>query len=72
MLVGLSFYGDPFDTSGVWTEENHIGRTWQRLMSYLEQHGVVGISDVDTRALTRKIRTEGAMRAPPRDPATAE
>lgn len=39
LLVGISFYGDPFDTSGVWTEENHIGRTWQRLMSYLHQHG---------------------------------
>jgi predicted transcriptional regulator YdeE len=35
LLVGLSFYGDPFDTSNVWTAENHIGRTWQRLMSYL-------------------------------------
>jgi len=38
LLVGLSFYGDPFDTSSVWTEENHVGRTWQRLMSYLGQH----------------------------------
>lgn len=37
-LVGVSFYGDPFDTSDVWTEENQIGRTWQRLMAYLEQH----------------------------------
>ncbi len=38
LLVGLSFYGDPFDASNVWTEENHIGLTWQRLMRYLEQH----------------------------------
>jgi predicted transcriptional regulator YdeE len=38
LLVGLSFYGDPFDTSGVWTEENHIGRTWQRLMNYLARN----------------------------------
>ena len=29
---------------------------------YLERHGVVGIRDVDTRALTRHIRAEGAMR----------
>ena len=39
LLVGLSFYGDPFATSGGWTEENQIGRTWQRLMSYLSRPG---------------------------------
>ena len=39
LLVGMSFYGDPFDTSDVWTEENQIGRTWQRLMKYLERRG---------------------------------
>ena len=39
LLVGLPFYGDPFDTSNVWSEENHIGRTWKRLMGYLGQHG---------------------------------
>ncbi len=33
------------------------------LADYLETHGIVGISDVDTRALTRHIRSEGAMRA---------
>jgi predicted transcriptional regulator YdeE len=38
LLVGMSFYGDPFDTSGVWTEENQIGRTWQRLNTYLAKH----------------------------------
>lgn len=38
LLVGMSFYGDPFDTSGEWTEENHIGRTWKRLTAYLEKH----------------------------------
>ncbi len=39
LLVGMSFYGDPFDTSGAWTEENQIGHTWQRFTAYLEQHG---------------------------------
>jgi predicted transcriptional regulator YdeE len=39
LLAGMSFYGDPFDTSDVWMEENQIGRTWQRLMAYLGQHG---------------------------------
>jgi carbamoyl-phosphate synthase small subunit len=33
------------------------------LHEYLEVHGVVGIAGVDTRALTRHIRSEGAMRA---------
>jgi len=37
LLVGLSFFGDPFDTNNAWSEENHIGRTWQRLMRYLGQ-----------------------------------
>lgn len=33
------------------------------LQAYLEQTGVVGISEIDTRALTRHIREAGAMRA---------
>jgi carbamoyl-phosphate synthase small subunit len=32
------------------------------LAAYLEEHGITGIADVDTRALTRHIRSEGAMR----------
>ena len=32
------------------------------LPDYLESWGIVGISDVDTRALTRHIRSQGAMR----------
>ena len=35
MLVGMSFYGDPFETSAGWMEENQIGRLWQRFMAYL-------------------------------------
>jgi AraC family transcriptional regulator len=38
ILVGFSFFGDPFATSAGWTEENEIGRVWQRLMTYLENH----------------------------------
>lgn len=33
------------------------------LDDFLKAHGVVGITDVDTRALTRRIREVGAMRA---------
>jgi carbamoyl-phosphate synthase small subunit len=32
------------------------------LHRYLDEHGVVGISEVDTRALTRHLRTHGAQR----------
>ena len=33
------------------------------LQGYLAQHGVVGISDIDTRALVRHLREHGALRA---------
>ena len=39
LLAGLSFYGDPFANSDPWSEENQIGRLWQRLMQYIEDHG---------------------------------
>jgi AraC family transcriptional regulator len=39
ILVGMSFFGDPFASSGGWTEENEIGRLWGRFMAYLEEHG---------------------------------
>lgn len=29
VLVGLSFFGDPFRTNAGWTEENEIGRLWR-------------------------------------------
>ena len=37
-LVGFSFFGDPFAESGGWTEENEIGRLWNRFMAYLAEH----------------------------------
>ena len=36
ILVGLSFFGDPFSNRGGWSEENEIGRLWQRLLAFLE------------------------------------
>jgi carbamoyl-phosphate synthase small subunit len=42
----------------------HIPSSWrsrQSLADYLKAHGVVGITGIDTRALTRKIRALGAM-----------
>jgi carbamoyl-phosphate synthase small subunit len=32
------------------------------LGEFLQRHGIIGISDIDTRALVRKIRTLGALR----------
>ncbi len=37
-LVGFGFFGDPFEISGGWTEENEIGRLWKRFMAYWSQH----------------------------------
>ena len=39
---------------------NH--RATMGLSEYLEKHGVLGIEGVDTRALTLKLRSEGALR----------
>lgn len=36
-------------------------RSGQSLTQYLEARGIVGISDIDTRALTRRLRTSGAQ-----------
>ncbi len=37
-------------------------RSQQSLHDYLRQAGIPGISEVDTRALTKKLRVEGAMK----------
>lgn len=38
ILAGFSFYGDPFELRGGWTEENEIGRLWQRFLRYMDEH----------------------------------
>jgi carbamoyl-phosphate synthase small subunit len=38
-------------------------RSQQSLVHYLSEHNIVGIEGVDTRALTKHIRTAGAMKA---------
>lgn len=46
-------------------EASRVHSNWRAtggLDAYLKEHGVTGITDVDTRALTRHIRSEGAMR----------
>jgi carbamoyl-phosphate synthase small subunit len=46
-------------------EVAEVPSNWRQqgsLSNYLRQHNIVGISDIDTRALVRHIRTHGAMR----------
>ena len=47
-------------------ERSRIHSNWRAdgdMEEYLKTHGIVAIEDVDTRALTRHIRTAGAMKA---------
>ncbi len=37
-LAGMSFFGDPFDSSSPWTEANQIGQLWDRMMTYLDKN----------------------------------
>lgn len=46
-------------------EASRVASSWRSkgsLQAYLTRHGIVGISELDTRALTRHIRDQGAMR----------
>ena len=49
-------------------EEPSNWRSQQNLDSFLKAHNIPGIYDVDTRAITLKIREEGTMRATLCDP----
>jgi carbamoyl-phosphate synthase small subunit len=46
-------------------EASQVISSWRAsgpLAGYLDEHGIVGISEIDTRALTRHLRTHGAKR----------
>jgi len=46
-------------------EASRVHSNWRSevgLDAYLKEHGIVAIEDIDTRALTRHIRSQGAMR----------
>jgi carbamoyl-phosphate synthase small subunit len=56
----------PFVEGFVVREVSEISSNWRATLSldeYLKRHGIVGISEIDTRALVRHIREKGAMRA---------
>ncbi len=43
-----------------------VSSNWRSQMSlpeYLEKHGIPGLSGIDTRALTKRLRVDGAMKA---------
>ncbi len=47
-------------------EYSEVASNWrarQDLGQYLRQHGVMGVTGLDTRALTRRLRAQGAMKA---------
>ncbi len=56
----------PFVEGFVVREFSEISSNWRSgktIDEYLKLHGIVGISEIDTRALVRHIRERGAMRA---------
>jgi carbamoyl-phosphate synthase small subunit len=56
----------PFVEGFVVRELSAVSSNWRAGMTldeYLGRHGIIGISEVDTRALVRHIRERGAMRA---------
>lgn len=46
---------DLCDTPSNWRSQESLAR-------YLERHGIMGLAEVDTRALTRHVRVHGAMK----------
>lgn len=57
ILLGFSFFGDPFRISGGWTEENEIGRLWKRYMAFLTKHHQ-RIKHVKTDAVMYEVHVE--------------
>jgi carbamoyl-phosphate synthase small subunit len=58
--------GRPRVAGFVVRDASPVASSWRSegtLDAYLEKHGVVGISDIDTRALTRRLRDHGSQNA---------
>ncbi|MBW3594099.1 MAG: glutamine-hydrolyzing carbamoyl-phosphate synthase small subunit [Actinobacteria bacterium] len=56
----------PWVAGFVLRDASRLSSSWRAeatLDAYLARHGVVGITEVDTRRLTRHLRTAGAMRS---------
>src|SRR5215212_4869467 len=62
-LVGNYGVDERLVESGrVWTEGVVMRRSRPEWSAWLEQRGVVALEEVDTRALVRRLRANGAMR----------
>ena len=59
ILLGFSFFGNPFKFSPGWTEENEIGRLWQRFIGYYTQH-TTQIKHVKMAAVMLELHIEHA------------
>ena len=59
LLVGLSFFGDPFKSSAGWTEENEIGRLWVRFKAFLENQGA-RIQQIKDQDVSYEVHIENA------------
>jgi carbamoyl-phosphate synthase small subunit len=58
-------HSGPKATGFVVREVSPVVSNWRSQMSldaYLKKHGIPGISEIDTRALTKKLRVTGAMK----------
>ncbi len=58
ILVGFSFFGDPFQMSGGWTEENEIGRLWNRFMTYVTHHSGDRIKNIKSNEVGYEVHIE--------------
>jgi predicted transcriptional regulator YdeE len=38
LVVGMSFFGDPFSAASGWSEENEIGLLWKRFSAFYDQN----------------------------------
>ena len=36
LLVGMSFFGDPFSEASDWSSDNEIGKLWSRFINFIE------------------------------------
>jgi carbamoyl-phosphate synthase small subunit len=57
--------GRPQVSGFIVREASTMASSWRasgELHRYLDEHGIVGLSEIDTRALTRHLRTHGAKR----------
>ena len=59
LVVGMSFYGDPFSQASGWSEENEIGLLWNRFIAFHSQNATAIKHIMDTSALLEiHIETE--------------